>query len=691
MYNPIPKTPERVYFLFNNVLFYRFHRIFKGNAYFYRTYLHTIMKDKKTILFTAAFFILLLATGCRNATTPANATNIEAWLMQDPDSCLWYLTDQYTPLYRQKKYQEIEDLYARTLRAMPEHPKKSRNLNYLMRWILTFYYNALMLQDKVEGSAWLTDSLLNSPNPYYTQTLRPELITTSTKFYLAENRMDKVDSLGRIFQSLSPTDDPRRDAINYYNMAWALEFCDIGTKIPVRLMEHAIKCCREVDGKVGGEGEIYGYMGYLYWKNGALEKATSAIQEAIDWYNAHPNTPGDGLIEANNNLSRVYVSLGLYDKAIEANDHAVAVSKALDNWTLEEVYRLRASCFNKAGKTDSALFYIQKAIEATPKSTDAHYVPHLHINRLGYYYSVHPDSIAYQLEECRRLLKDTAIVDPEPKNNLFVYYGMALLQTPGHEREGIDYMERGFHNFYSGHYPEGILFAGNKLIQAYLQTGMTDRISSVYPIYTNTSDSLRRQENINAAIGANIRYETGRKEQENRALATEVSLKQRTLVFTWLLVGLLLTVLATGGLYVRQRQRYLRRISDARLSQISGLLRELNEVSSELQEVSKRKATSNIRVKINAGLVSSDQEMEFRRSFTSVYPGFLSTLHEICPGMTRTDDLIAMLLILDLNSDGIALTLGISKNGVNKARSRMRQRLGLNTETNLEEFLKGKL
>ena len=58
--------------------------------------------------------------------------------------------------------------------------------------------------------------------------------------------------------------------------------------------------------------------------------------------------------------------------------------------------------------------------------------------------------------------------------------------------------------------------------------------------------------------------------------------------------------------------------------------------------------------------------------------------------LTRMDELIAMLLFLKLNNDEIALTLGISRSGVNKARSRMRKRLGLvETGVVLEEFLQG--
>lgn len=611
----------------------------------------------------------------------------------------------------------MEQLYASVLRAMPEHPKGGKNMNYLMGWVLTYYYNALMYQDKADGSEFLTDSLLNSRHPYYTQVLRPELLAHSCKFYLAQNRMKQVDSIGHLFLSLPPTDDPRRDARTWHVMAYSLEFCSIDTKAPMQLMEHAVASCRKAEGKVGNEGEIYGYMGYLYWKNGEPEKAITAIQEAIDWYTARPGTPGDGLIECYNDLNQVYATLELFDKAIEANTLAVEASKKLDNWTLEEVYRLRAACFSNAGEKDSALFYIQEAIKATPKSAEKYFNLLLRINRLDYYYAAYPDSIAGQLDECRRLLKDTAHIDPFAQNYLYAYHGKALLRTPGHEQEGVEQLERSFRNFQTSHFPEGIISVGDELIRAYIRTGMPDRISSIYSLYTETSDSLRHRARANVAIGANVRYETGRKEQENLVLAAEVSLKQRTLIFTRLLVGLLFVILLVGGMYMRQRQRFLRQVSNARLSQISGLLQtqqELKEKNESLQgmqeelrqsnealfeakqelsrhnaSLTQKKAVSNLRMKISTEIFNSDKEAEFRRSFTAFYPDYIPALHRLSPDITRTDELIAMLIILELSSDEIALTLGISKIGVNKARSRMRKRLGLAGDTKLEDFLKG--
>ena len=164
-------------------------------------------------------------------------------------------------------------------------------MNYLMGWVLTYYYNALMYQDKVDGSEFLTDSLLNSSHPYYASA-SPGIACP----FLQVLSGSEPDEGGRQYRAPlsfpSPTDDPRRDARTWHIMAYSLEFCSIDTKTPMQLMEHAVESCRKAEGKVGNEGEIYDYMGYLYWKNGEPEKAITAIQEAIDWYTVRPGIPG---------------------------------------------------------------------------------------------------------------------------------------------------------------------------------------------------------------------------------------------------------------------------------------------------------------------------------------------------------------------------------------------------------------
>lgn len=205
-----------------------------------------------------------------------------------------------------------------------------------------------------------------------------------------------------------------------------------------------------------------------------------------------------------------------------------------------------------------------------------------------------------------------------------------------------------------------------------------------------------------------IQYETSRKELENERLKQQMQLKQRTLVYTWSVAGLLIALLVYTGIYYRQRQMYHRKQSELRLSQISALLnsqsklqqhnKQLEEELSQQPEPEpeqepkqepEREQATIIPLNLVQHLQGQNEEMNFRRSFAEHFPYYLPTLRTRCPDLTRMDELIAMLLLLNQNNDEIALALNITKGSVHKARSRMRKRLSLvDTGIVLEEYLK---
>ncbi|EFR53586.1 hypothetical protein BFAG_02281 [Bacteroides fragilis 3_1_12] len=58
-----------------------------------------------------------------------------------------------------------------------------------------------------------------------------------------------------------------------------------------------------------------------------------------------------------------------------------------------------------------------------------------------------------------------------------------------------------------------------------------------------------------------------------------------------------------------------------------------------------------------------------------------------CPELTRNDELLCMLILLNQSTDEIALALGISRASVNSGRSRIRKKLGLGKDESLEAYL----
>lgn len=465
---------------------------------------------------------------------------------------------------------------------------------------------------------------------------------------------------------------------------------------------------------------IMSNLAELYANQGQFEKAIEMLYDALDVFKSKNDYEGaSGTCVTLTELFRQWGMMEEADRyADEGLDYAIRSGyKYYIALSMLEKYELA-----KARKqSDSALYWIQRA--------DSFFVaancPIEHLSSQGAAVqlllqdSTRLDEGTRKLE---RICSDTVILGTVYQAVLQNRLGQCYLQQ-GRSLEGVRLIESSLSQLEENRKDVLMLEAYETLIGYFRK----EKAYGAMLAYMDKAAVLRKklfeEEKLHQVTASRIHYETTQKELENNLLQQKVELKQRTLIFTWLLVGLLTTLLVIGGLYLRQRQRYLRRISDARLSQISGLLRaqkesrqiqqelsrhnaslkqelhvtshklektshQLTEVSSQLDTVSKQKAVSDIRVKISTELLNSDKEAEFRRSFTAVYPDYLPSLHQLSTDITPTDELIAMLLLLELSNNEIALTLGISKNGVNKARSRMRQRLGLKSEIILEEFLK---
>jgi DNA-binding CsgD family transcriptional regulator len=104
-----------------------------------------------------------------------------------------------------------------------------------------------------------------------------------------------------------------------------------------------------------------------------------------------------------------------------------------------------------------------------------------------------------------------------------------------------------------------------------------------------------------------------------------------------------------------------------------------NEINGEHQQILKDLTSHTI-------LTEADWE-NFKRMFERLYPSFFSLLKEKAPNITVAEQRMAALIRLNLNSKQMASMLGISVDSVHKTKQRLRLRLQVQNEANLEETL----
>lgn len=98
---------------------------------------------------------------------------------------------------------------------------------------------------------------------------------------------------------------------------------------------------------------------------------------------------------------------------------------------------------------------------------------------------------------------------------------------------------------------------------------------------------------------------------------------------------------------------------------------------------------------IDADILHCPQGLEnnlgpFRRTFLAVYPRFVDDLRRDYPSLTDTDMVFCMLIFLQHSTQEISASLNISRASVNSARYRLRSKLSLAKEENLDKFLQSR-
>lgn len=218
-------------------------------------------------------------------------------------------------------------------------------------------------------------------------------------------------------------------------------------------------------------------------------------------------------------------------------------------------------------------------------------------------------------------------------------------------------------------------------------------LMALFPRYSALSDSLLNQEKLNSLIAADIKYHATQKERENSMLKSQLELVHKLVLFERIALVLAVVLLVLAVIYSVQRTRNLQRSRKRDKEHVQELLatqKHLNSrierLSEEITAIENREVVDNVGKMLNPSVLSGDDEVRFRRSFAGLYPRYLPELRRLCPALTPNDELVCMLIYLQQTSDEIALCLGITRASVNSARFRIRRKLALPKEADLDAF-----
>lgn len=666
------------------------------------------------------FILFLLLASCNARKTPLNDSEPAAHSPRFHADSLRTL-DRARRLYDEKRdrdaipYLDSVFLLPACMDASRNHPDsltthEARHLcNRALRELMATY-NILM---DFEGGLRHLDSLEHLRLPFLQRYCLRGLFTAKAQMLMPLDRhTETLECLNRAMLLAEAEDSlplPERESPEYDNYwSGAAGITYMGSDTVSTRAERAFLRVIGIARRTGFHGGLYSHsmarLADIYLHQGKYEQSIALCQEAIA---TCPDKPDEqGRLIAAENLAEAYRRLGLYEDALR---YCAIVTDAPNDY--EVMNNLRGRSYQKKGAIlaemkhpAEALATLAQADSCFDRTGNDYYKLYVAIER-AHILSALPDSLERALQLFASLREQVM-----PHNQAFYhyYYGGALVRA-NRRTSAIPLLERAIPEAESISERLIAYDAARQLAKCYQHTGQHALLSKLLPRYQVLADSVASDAKIRQLASANIRFETEKKEQQNRALAAEVALKDSRLRTTLITGILCLMLAATVIVWGVMRHRALRlrhrldqqekesmekekRAAEALLheqeTQLHSLIRDRQQLNDRnldlLRQLSDIQSThenscnlDSIMESLQQSLFSKEDTERFRQQFSAVYPMALNRLRNRCADLTYNDELFCMLAMLQQDNSEIARTLGISKASASKIRYRVRVKLDL--------------
>ena len=405
-------------------------------------------------------------------------------------------------------------------------------------------------------------------------------------------------------------------------------------------------------------------------------------------------------------LACVYDRLGELDKSISiGHDVLHAYIRSEDSSRVGRAYTTLSAFYGRAGKLPEQIETAQKGFDIVKKHGDD-----IHrfaaYNQMAFTFSDagHWDKALPLLDTALLLLKSSGVMDQLA--GIYLNLGDCHRHL-GNFTQATDYLQKSIveaTSYNQPHIRARDMFRLSQIAEAQARPA---EALDLFKKWTTLRDSVISAERNESVRDLEIKYQTKEKEQEIQLLQANqrVETQRRNLMI------LLFGVVLVGGLLLLQywraqanaAQQELER-SRQELHDFSQLLLVKNTRIAELEHIDQPEepvvvqeeedpeepegSSGEYAQELYRLQILTDQDWAvFKQLFERSYPGFLARLRLTYPEMSNAEERLFVLLKLNYNRQELSAILGVSDSTVKKGRIRLRKRLGLVSEQNLEQFV----
>ena len=426
----------------------------------------------------------------------------------------------------------------------------------------------------------------------------------------------------------------------------------------------------ELDEKIGKKTEAYKcwYLGILLYRTRDYKKALQYTQASIQRETDTSREWKRVIISRYNTVALCYQKMGNYDSAFFYYDVGMKIAEEVNHTVWKAII----------SGNKGQICYLQKKYSLAK--------PLLYLDYSVSKVNTEESSAANSLQWIARISLAEGKKDS------------ALMQI----KEALQLIEQR-RDLSTGYYRQNIYLAATEI---YRVLGNKDSILKYSELYGNVHDSIER------AV-ADSRLEISRIKLDNLQNALtiknlhkekEAERLKRNFILAFIIMFAVIVILILN----RQRQRSMHnqklalQEKTAAEAEVAAAKEQLNmfkqniiektSLVEKLQEQVQHKETSAEQLQVidelsSQTILTEEDWDKFKKLFEKIYPGFFVKLREKATDITLAEQRMAALTRLHLTTKQMASMLGISVDSVHKTRQRLRQRLQLGADINLDETI----
>ena len=442
--------------------------------------------------------------------------------------------------------------------------------------------------------------------------------------------------------------------------------------------------CKNTSGKQW----VMAMLGSLYKQDGNLNKALQLFQQSKEEAQAKQDDLGV--------LNSLYTLIDLFlywDIPEYANIYASEAIRVEKNMTTKnpmvsaQAYINKGRALYQLGVTDSVAYYIKQArqlCQSLPYNSGMVDVDLLHGTYLT---GKDGDSLQAGIQALQQVtLQGTAV------NRARAYHQLAQTYLK-HEKKGkAEVMLDSLYTLLSQNdSPSYIQLDYQPILNHYLKTKNQQKVEQYVRLMLQEEQLFKVKRLGFNLVETVVNLQTEKKVQELKMV--QLGHTNQRLWFMMAIVMSIVAISAIVAFLFYQKKQYKIQMNKAD-EKVTSLVQKLDQSNAEkeiraqeIKEFLNEKDNRKELETLTPSILLTDGESKFRQCFELLYPLFLPRLREKVPSITRREELLSMLIVLKQDNKRIAELLAIAPRSVLMLRHRFRQKIGMDTEYSLENFI----